>query len=72
MHEEEQLRIDYSFIAVLEKAEPDQHDGLEASDPKSVLQELFELLEDYGPVWYTAELRRRIVSALNLRQQPPS
>ena len=66
------MRIDYSFIAVVEKAELDRHDSLEASDPKSVLQELFVLLEDYGPVWYTAKLRRHIVSALNLRLQPPS
>jgi len=72
MHEEGQLRINQSFFEGLEKAKPARHDGLEASNPKPVLEELFELLEDYGPIWYTAELRRHVVSALVLRQQPRS
>jgi hypothetical protein len=38
-------------------------------DPKpitavAVLQELFELLEDYGPIWYTQENHDRAVVAL--------
>jgi hypothetical protein len=31
---------------------------------KAVVQELFLLLEEYGPVWYTEELHNRIVTAL--------
>lgn len=29
-----------------------------------VLRELFELLEDYGPSWYTEELHNRVTAAL--------
>jgi len=40
--------------------------GLEkgAVTPKAVLEELFSLLEEYGPSWYTEEHRDRAVSAL--------
>jgi hypothetical protein len=31
---------------------------------KAVLEELFELLEDYGPSWYTEEHHNRIIAAL--------
>jgi hypothetical protein len=33
-------------------------------DPKVVLEELFELLEDYGPGWYTEDHHNRAVAAL--------
>jgi hypothetical protein len=32
--------------------------------PAAVLQELFELLEDYSPVWYTQENHDRAIAAL--------
>jgi hypothetical protein len=32
--------------------------------PVAVLQELFELLEDYSPVWYTQENHDRALAAL--------
>lgn len=32
----------------------------------AVLRELFELLEDYSPVWYTEETHERAVAALKL------
>ena len=32
--------------------------------PKAILKELYELLEDYGPVWYTEEHHNRAVAAL--------
>ena len=32
-----------------------------------VLQELFDLLEDYAPMWYTEEMHDRAVSALSGR-----
>ena len=38
--------------------------------PRAVLEEVFELLEDYAPAWYTEEHHNRIVEALldeNLR-----
>jgi len=35
-----------------------------SSNPKAILADLFELLEDYGPVWYTEEHHNRAVAAL--------
>jgi hypothetical protein len=35
-----------------------------SADAREVLEEVFELLEDYGPVFYTEELHNRIVAAL--------
>jgi hypothetical protein len=32
--------------------------------PIVALKELFELLEDYSPMWYTEEVRERAMSAL--------
>ena len=36
--------------------------------PREVLEELFELLEDYGPTWYTEEHHDRAVAALMSRK----
>ena len=36
----------------------------ELADVKTVLEELFELLEDYSPAWYTEEQRARTLNAL--------
>ncbi len=36
----------------------------EGSDPRSMLRELFELLQDYAPIWYTEELHNRTAAAL--------
>lgn len=35
-----------------------------AADPRVVLEELFNLLEDYSPVWYTESHRTRALAAL--------
>jgi hypothetical protein len=34
---------------------------------KVALEELFALLEDYGPIWYTEEHRKRALKALRAR-----
>ncbi len=39
----------------------DSHRSAEAS---AALRELFELLEDYAPAWYTEELHNRAAAAL--------
>lgn len=36
--------------------------------PRIVLEELFELLEDYGPSWYTEEHHNRAIAALLSRE----
>lgn len=35
-----------------------------STDPRVVLNEVFGLLEDYGPAFYTEELHDKIVAAL--------
>ncbi len=40
--------------------------------PLVVLQELFELLEEYAPVWYTEELHERAMAALSAGERPPT
>ncbi len=39
-------------------------DEMRPVNPKSVLRDLFELLEEYAPTWYTEELRDRAEAAL--------
>jgi hypothetical protein len=39
-------------------------DQMRPANAKSVLIDLFELLEEYGPTWYTEELHDRAVAAL--------
>lgn len=35
-----------------------------SADPRAVLEEVFGLLEDYGPAFYTEELHDKIVAVL--------
>jgi hypothetical protein len=35
-----------------------------ATEPVAVLREVFELLQDYAPIWYTEELHNRMAAAL--------
>ena len=34
------------------------------AEGNEVLREIFELLEDYAPIWYTEELQKRVAAAL--------
>lgn len=45
----------------------DNDDRLKPITPVAVLQELFELLEDYSPIWYTQENHDRAVAVLSRR-----
>lgn len=47
---------------------PDNARTKKTYDAKTVLEELFLLLEDYGPVWYTQEHHDRAVSVLLERE----
>ena len=38
--------------------------GDQSVDPLAVLSELFELLQDYAPTWYTEDLHGRTAAAL--------
>lgn len=36
-----------------------------APTPSMVLKEIFDLLEEYAPIWYTEELHNRAMAALS-------
>lgn len=36
-----------------------------STNPREVLKEVFQLMEEYGPVWYTEELHDRVKTALS-------
>jgi hypothetical protein len=40
-----------------------------APSVRTVLEEVFQLLEDYAPVWYTEEQHDRILAALRIRHE---
>jgi hypothetical protein len=55
----------------LEKANSAQRESitrkpLQAVNPRTVFVELFELLEEYGPSWYTEEQHNRAVAAMRI------
>lgn len=53
--------------AIGEEEKCSDHSNPQKPAAKVVLQELFELLEDYGPVWFTKENRARALAALQER-----
>ena len=54
--------------AYLPPRTPMLHTPLKPPNPKTVLEELFILLEDYAPVWYTDEHHDRALAALLQRE----
>ena len=55
----------------LEEFKPGQngvrgYEEIQPVNPKEVFAELFELLEEYGPTWYTEDCHRRAVAALRV------
>jgi hypothetical protein len=51
-------------LVYLGSVEPKRRQGIDTSNTKVVLRELYLLLEDYAPVWYTEEHHRRALKAL--------
>jgi prephenate dehydrogenase len=47
-----------------QQRQPVLHAPVKPPSPKTVLEELFILLEDYAPVWYTDEHHDRALAAL--------
>jgi hypothetical protein len=45
-----------------------QLDHPPSASPVTVLSELFELLEEYGPAWYSEEHHKRVRAVLDGRQ----
>jgi len=45
---------------------PESEVGEKKLDPAEVLAELYNLLEDYGPTWYTLEHHQKAEGALRL------
>jgi hypothetical protein len=58
---EENVKINTMEVETFINARPH---SAELADVKTVLEELFGLLEDYSPAWYTEEQRARTLNAL--------
>jgi len=58
--------MNHSHLEVISGGGQTNNDNrrLRPTTPAAVLQELFELLEDYSPVWYTQENHDRAIAAL--------
>ena len=58
--------MNHSHLEVISGGSQTSNDNhrLRPITPAAVLQELFELLEDYSPMWYTQENHDRAVAAL--------
>ncbi len=50
--------------ANITKSRPSHFEQRESVNPMNVLEELVELIEEYGPSWYTEEHHNRAVAAL--------
>jgi hypothetical protein len=55
-------------VAQQSKFVPSPAPAKRVSQTRIVLEELFILLEDYGPAWYTEEHHDRVVGALLERE----
>ena len=51
-------------LVYIESAELKKKRAMNASNIRVVLHELYLLLEDYAPAWYTEEHHRRALNAL--------
>ncbi len=50
---------------IVDETRRQQPEPRPAPTPRAVLKELFDLLEEYAPVWYTQELHDRAEAALS-------
>lgn len=63
------MRINTIEVGTFMDTRTTQNHESEPADVKAVLEELFVLLEDYSPAWYTEEQRTRTMNALFCAQR---
>ncbi len=61
---EKQETGDIEMQTSVQSAVPGNIFHAQTVEPLAVLRDLFELLEDYAPIWYTEELHIRAAAAL--------
>jgi hypothetical protein len=61
---EEDMNSRQRVISHTGKNIPIDLDEMKRASSKSILEDLFELLEEYAPAWYTEEHHNRAVTAL--------
>jgi hypothetical protein len=54
----------YSVISSARKSSPENPNEIQSVSPNTALKELFDLLENYSPTWYTEEHHNRAAAAL--------
>ena len=61
---EEQMTLRLSKKSSEGEGGSNGHDQRQPASQKAILRDLYELLEDYGPAWYTEEHHNRAIAAL--------
>ena len=61
-----------NLIAAIRSAQDVEGKRLQSAKVGDVLVELFDLLEQYAPAWYTEEHHRRATEALEVLRESPS
>ena len=61
-----------TLIVAIRSAQEAEGKRLQSAKVADVFMELFKLLEEYGPAWYTEEHHRRATEALEVLRDSPS
>jgi hypothetical protein len=67
---EVQMKLEQLELADLLNGDSSHPEPQRVPTAREVLEELFELLEDYAPTWYTEEHHNRAVAALRGNEVP--
>jgi hypothetical protein len=59
------LKLNHAIATPVRRRSVTPQDAAASTNAKAVLKDLFELLEEYGPIWYTEELHIRVRMALS-------
>lgn len=65
---EDDMKIEYSVVEFQHDTRSTHSKTSNTPNPRLVLEELFNLLEDYSPTWYTEEQRGRALAALGFSE----
>jgi hypothetical protein len=68
---EETLNLEHATAKTVRSAfKRKEKPASRSTEPRAVLQEVFQLMEEYGPIWYTEDLHNRIQIALSEHKVP--
>lgn len=62
------MKIEYPVVEFQHDTRSTHSKAPHTLNPRMVLEELFNLLEDYSPTWYTEDHRRRALAAMGFSE----